>query len=226
MIKKFIAIVLCLCFITTIDYSVSAADNVKERFQYPSNENYFELEHSEDVYLNGIRYEYDFQYNKDGYRTINIENHQSGEVSEVVFDDNNGNIFLNNELVATVKKEEAADDAIENPIRLKGASSNTWVFKRKVVSTITWEKAIAAYALAAIIAGAITVVSMPVAEVVAAMGMTTLTGIIGLSYGAKLTELYYLKEGTNSISVKDVWSFKPTSGETYGPYTYISTWAH
>ena len=67
---------------------------------------------------------------------------------------------------------------------------------------------------------------MPVAEVVATMGITTLTGIIGLSYGAKLTELYYLKEGTNSISVKDVWSFKPTSGETYGPYTYISTWAH
>lgn len=118
---------------------------------------------------------------------------------------------------AIIKKEKPTDFGI-SITRVQGTGGK-WVYQGKTSKKVSWKKGTAVSSVALAIA-TVAPFAGPTG-IIAAIGLGTLANIANNSIGGTLTYKMYLYDYLGVQKVKYIWTFKTSSGETYGPYTTI-----
>lgn len=208
MIKRIISLFMAFTILTTCLVGATnmyAADN-----QYTD-------ENSETVILDGMEYKYIDEY-VDGKEITHILNLTANTEDILYYDEANGTIYLNNEPVAYVEdvisSENISSESRVSPL----AGDSYWGYNGTTTKRITWAQGVAAAVLAGIIAAVIPNVGK--IAVIAKIGLTAL-GIVAAACGGAYVDCasysHVLMDG--KIEFRFDWTFRPSTGDVYGPYS-------
>ena len=171
----------------------------------------------ETAVIDGITYTYETKI-ENGNKTTVISNSANDMVDIVDIIDYNGsvsNVYCNGELIATI--ETSKHHMLE---QYETCSDDIWTHLSSDTSRVTWAKGVAISVAAEVIAGRLGV--MTGAVVITQMGASVLQTIVMASVGGTLSMDYYIlfaPPAPNSYRLD--WKFTASSGDAYGPYTYM-----
>lgn len=172
-------------------------------------------ENSETFTIEGITYRYEDLY-LDGKEVTRISNLTDNTEDILYYDKASETIYLNDKPIAILSKNFSSNFNINNGIN--PCSDNYWNFHDRSTTNITWVQSVTAAVLAGIIAACIPGVSKW--AVLSRIGVSTLGVIAGACAGGKVicdAYTHVLTDGT--VQIRYDWTFKPSTGETYGPFS-------
>lgn len=174
----------------------------------------YEQEVAETIGIGGTLYTYHYYYDTSGNRAIKITNNVDNQVDTLVYNKAMSVFKLNNIVVATI-----VDTLNARPMSLR--ASNSWELWDSGNQYITWVAGVTVATLAAIFATAIGTVGG--AAVLVAMEYNTLAVLAAASIGGTVYWAYY-KHNDYLTYFKTTWTFYPSTGQSYGPYTYYENY--
>lgn len=184
-----------------------------------ASDNKYNTDESEILIFDGNEYQYVDEY-IDGKEITHIINLTENTEDILYYDEANGTIYLNNKPIAYV------EDAIssENIFSEYGTSpfaDNYWKWHDTSTKHITWIQGVTAAILAGIIAAVIPTVGK--ATVIAKIGLNALGVVAAACAGAYVDCVAYthvLSDG--KVQLRYDWTFRPSTGDKYGPYSSYS----
>ncbi len=208
MIKRITSLFLAFTILTTC---LIGATNM-----YASDNKYYN-EKSETVIYDGIEYKYidEFVNGKEITHILNLTNNTE---DILYFDEVNGIIYLNNEPIAFVEdvilSENISSETGISPL----AGDSYWGYNGTTTKRITWAQGVAAAVLAGIIAAVIPNVGK--VAVILKIGLSAL-GVVAAACGGAYVDCasysHVLMDG--KIEFRLNWTFRPSTGDVYGPYS-------
>ena len=171
---------------------------------------------NETVIIDGKEYKYEdvFVNGKEITRIINLTDNTE---DILYYDIEKGTVFLNNEPIAYIENEPIETvDAFEYGI--SPLATNGWRYHDTSNHRITWKQGVAAAVLAGVIAAVIPGTGK--LAVLARIGANTLGIVAGACAGGIVKCVAYtqvLLDG--KVQCRYDWTFKPNTGESYGPYS-------
>lgn len=211
-LKKGIASILCLSLLTGM---VSFA---KEENEYTKIDPYAQ-NLKEGVLIDGVEYSYEYDL-VDGYKSTLITNENTSETELLLYDEEAGVFYLNDEIVATVK-DVGVDDVTSTKVIESGlyeqADTRGYTQIGTVNKEITWKTGVAYAVAAGIIAGCL--VGMTGAMVIAKIGASSVQAFAKNCVGGRVRSTVYEMKAGSTVSYKHVWSFTTSKGTKYGNYT-------
>ena len=178
-------------------------------------ENISAVDEREEVIINGKEYKYEdgFVNGKEITRIINLTDNTE---DILYYDAEKGTVFMNDVPVAYI--EEVSPEAIYGlKNNIPSFSTYGWRYHDTSSHRITWKQGVTAAVLAGVIAY---VLPVNKATVIAGIGITALGIVAAACSGGTVTCKTYtqvLLDG--KVQFRYDWSFKPNTGETYGPYS-------
>lgn len=203
--KKILGLLLSVVFVFQLSAPVYAVE--------PLQVNKESTEGVEIVNIDGTNYTFYYDYSSNG-RMITITNDKSRDVDVVFYDVEGSLLYLNEEIIG---RAIVSDEA-----HLTGYSvyaDDGWKLLAADTYIISWAAGATAAAVAAAIAAYLG--TLGAAGVVAAMGTTALGAIAAAAIGGELyveVSMFHVPPITPTYRYE--WTFTPTTGETYGPYSY------
>lgn len=160
---------------------------------------------TEELVIDDVTYTLHYFY-EDGKRAISIENSKNSRVEKVTYDP----------ATETMSYYEGADGQLE-----PNSSSGDWILMGSSSHRVTWGEGMSAAAVAAAIAAGLGFLGA--AGVIAAMGTAAL-GVLaaGATGGTIYLTTYYMNVPYQGTQYLYVWSFTANTGDSYGPYQYMS----
>ena len=215
--KKFMAAVLTLTIFMTASVPAFAGNNVQQEV---SGYDVYESELIECVNVSGIDYTYQYYYDDEGNRTINVIDGQTNELTVVKYDEATSQVYADGNVIATVEPVHLIK--VEEASMLSAQSDDSWVHLAGPDSyRITWAKGTAGGMVAAAIAAGVGSV-LTSSYIVGIMGAAALAYLGQSCTGGTITMTVY-KWNSNIIhQYKYVWSFLASTGDNYGPFEYIT----
>lgn len=182
---------------------------------YAADENSI-VNESEIVLIDGKEYKYEDEY-VNGKEITHIINLTDNTEDTLYYDSENGIVFLNDVPIAYIEKMSTETiEMFENNI--SPLATTGWRYHDTSSHRITWVQGVTAAVLAGVIAAVIPGVGK--AAVIAKIGLTALGVIAAACAGGTVTCKTYtqvLLDG--KVQFRYDWTFKPSTGETYGPYS-------
>ncbi len=216
--KKVLAIVLAFSLSWCTIIEVAAKEDVSNG---EAGIDIYEENYSETIELEGTNYTYQYYYDDDGNRAVNVINESNGNIDIVKFDDDLQYIILNGKVCGKVCETVSQEDK-EIPLQRRDGkeASDAWIFFSQGSQKITFAQGVSVAVLAVIIATAIG--NLGGAAVIAAMGYNALAVVAASSIGGTVSTTVY-KFNSNLITQwRYDWSFRASNGDYYGVYTSLS----
>lgn len=181
-----------------------------------ADDNTFTIDSSEMVLIDGKEYKYE-EILTDGKEIIHVINLTDNTEDILYYDTEKSTVFLNDMPIAYIEKvSEDATGGFENFI--SPLATNGWRYHDTSNHRITWVQGVTAAVLAGIIAAVIPGTGK--LAVLAKIGATTLGIVAGACAGGTVKCVAYtqvLLDG--KVQFRYDWTFKPSTGESYGPYS-------
>lgn len=168
------------------------------------------------VLIDGKEYKYKDEY-VNGKEITHIINFTDNTEDILYYDAENGIVFLNDVPVAYIEKVPA-DVVRMSENNISPLATTGWRYHDTSSHRITWAQGVTAAVLAGVIAAVIPGVGKAV--VLARIGTTALGIVAAACAGGTVTCKTYtqvLLDG--KVQFRYDWTFKPSTGETYGPYS-------
>lgn len=195
-IKKIFAatVVISLCINSFFSITVNAASMNDVGYDLYSKEI------TETLNIDGTNYIYNYYYNEEGNRTITVTNDSNGLTDILVFDQSASTIYLNNKNIETY--------------------SDNWINYGSSSNYVSWAQGVAA----AVAAGAIAIVLgfLGASAVLGAIGAGSLAIVAASCAGGTTYSTTYKFNSSLVTQWKYVWSFTASTGDYYGPYTFLT----
>lgn len=168
---------------------------------------------TEIVNIDGADYTYHYSYDDEGNRTVTVEDN-AGNIDVLTYDQMTSSIFMNNEVIGTTSTSNDSQLVCSTDYEYVGSDS----FR------VSW----AAGTSVAVVAGAIAiaVAGLGAGGVIAAMGSGSLSILASNSIGGMVYVDYYTAQVGMQIFDKFVWTFTASSGDSYGPFTFVPPTAY
>ena len=179
-------------------------------------DNEYNIEESETIILDGAEYKYVDEY-VDGKEITHILNLTDNTEDILYYDEANGTIYLNDEPVAYVE-DVISSENIFSKNEVNPLADNYWKWHDSSTKRITWAQGVAAAVLAGIIAAVIPNVGK--ITVIVKIGLSALSVVAAACGGAYVDCVSYthvLNDG--SVQLRCDWTFRPSTGDKYGPYS-------
>lgn len=159
---------------------------------------------TEELVIDDVTYTLHYFY-EDGNRAITIENSENSRVEKVTYDPR----------TATVYYYEGADENVPND------TSGEWVLLGSSSHEVTWGEGVTVAVAAASIAAVLGFCGA--ASVISTMGYGALSILAASSIGGKIyITTYYMTVPYQGTHYRYIWSFTTPTGDSYGPYEYVS----
>lgn len=187
-------VVISLCINSFFSITVNAASMNDVGYDLYSKEI------TETLNIDGTNYIYNYYYNEEGNRTITVTNDSNGLTDILVFDQSASTIYLNNKNIETY--------------------SDNWINYGSSSNYVSWAQGVAA----AVAAGAIAIVLgfLGASAVLGAIGAGSLAIVAASCAGGTTYSTTYKFNSSLVTQWKYVWSFTASTGDYYGPYTFLT----
>lgn len=181
-----------------------------------ANDNTFTIDSSETVIIDGKEYRYE-NVLANGKEIIYIIHLTDNTEDILYYDIGNNTVFLNDMPIAYIEKvsEDTVDEFKKCILPL---AANGWRYHDTSNHRITWVQGVTAAVLAGVIAAVIP--GSGKLTVLAKIGVTALGIVAGACAGGTVKCVAYtqvLLDG--KVQFRYDWTFKPSTGESYGPYS-------
>lgn len=174
----------------------------------------FAENYSEMATIEGTKYTFDYAYVNEN-KVVTITNMNETTVDTIVYNEAEGVFYLNGVAYAWI-------ETVETPFSLATRSNDGWTFRGESSHRITWAQGAGTATVAIAIATCLP--GLGWIGVIGAIGIGALGTIAGASIGGTITTaLYTMWAPNNKTQEKFVWSFRASTGDYYGPYTYYHT---
>jgi hypothetical protein len=180
---------------------------------------------TENINIEGVQYQYKYYYDNSGEKCISVTNKSTSETNIIRYDEKASSIYLDSKKIATIKSKENPNELIKKDIpkfnleTLTKSSSDGWKLQGTKHKYITWAEGVAA----GIIAGAIAAVlgNISAGTIVAVIGFGALSVLGASCAGGTVHWTTYYQTSLLAWHYKVNWSFKASTGDRYGTYTYF-----
>ncbi len=174
------------------------------------------IDSSETVIIDGKEYRYE-NVLANGKEIIYIIHLTDNTEDILYYDIGNNTVFLNDMPIAYIEKV-SEDETVGFENFISPLATNGWRYHDTSNHRITWVQGVTASVLAGIIAAVIPGTGK--LAVLAKIGATTLGIVAGACAGGTVKCVAYtqvLLDG--KVQFRYDWTFKPSTGESYGPYS-------
>ncbi len=185
---------------------VFAATNIE------NEDSLYESGKYETVNIDGTNYTYHYYYEGNS-RVISITNDMDNSVDKIIYNENEHSMYVNNKVY---KMGEISHNV------LQPYATNGWETTSNETHYVSWAKGTTVAVVAGIIA--ICLSGLGAAGVIAAIGPGALSVLASSAVGGTVyLKLQWLYSAFTVPQYRYLWSFKASTGETYGTFVSLVT---
>lgn len=213
--KKILSMLMCCVFVGLLPMSAYASMNpVMEYGDLTYGSDPYEANYVEYITIEGVEYSYSYYYDSDNNPCIKMKNLDEDEVTEIKRDIEENTIYIDGYDSGIMLGEGM--DIVDYNISL--TADTGWIKVGSYTNRITWKQGTTAAVLAGVIAAVLSITS---GNVLTSIGASALSIIAAACAGGTVYQTIYTRNLNTQLYTKVIWSFKPSTGEKYGPYTNI-----
>ena len=212
--SKFVSMMVVMAMLATVAVLPAYAEEVEKS---ESIYDIYAQEMTEVVDIEGDQFVYRYFYDSKGYRNITIQEVGTNIVDTVVYDDDKGEIYLNDKMFGTVTTRKVGSLTDLNSKEAQAFASSSWVFLNSYVKQVSWEEGTTVAIIAAAIAVALAFTGA--GAIISMVEATLLYSLALHARGGSVSNSIYKLPLATDFTLKEVWSVTSQNGVKIGPYT-------